>query len=100
LIDSGADGILINKEWAKALGIDWQFGTSGSAGGIVGTSVPIFYHDIEMEVEGLPQSLAKVNVGFIDSPNVGILLGQIGFFDNFKVSFERYNNFFEVDLKP
>lgn len=100
LIDTGADHTLINKEWAKALGIDWKSGTKTSSIGIAGNPTTIYLHEIEIEIPRLANSKQIIPVGFIDSPNVGILLGQVGFFDNFKITFERYKNFFEVEVKP
>lgn len=44
------------------------------------------------------EHLEKINipVGFIDSPSVNVLLGQIGFFDKNKIKFERDHFSFEI----
>lgn len=105
-IDTGADQILINKSWASHLGIEWKKGDPSYTYGIIPpsparpTRIPTYIHQVEVEVMNLPQSRKRMPVGFINSPNVGALLGQIGFFDNFRVSFERFNNFFEIESRP
>jgi len=38
----------------------------------------------------------KIPVGFINSDSVGLLLGQEGFFDNYRIKFERDHNVFEI----
>ncbi|MEX0737618.1 MAG: hypothetical protein WD182_09275, partial [Bacteroidota bacterium] len=100
LIDTGADHTLINKLWAKALGVEWKGGVKTSSYGISGSPNDIYLHEVEIEIPRLSNSRRTILVGFIDSKNVGILLGQVGFFDNFKVTFQRYNNLFEVEAKP
>ncbi len=40
--------------------------------------------------------MKTVPVGFIDSPSVNGLLGQIGFFDLHKIKFERDHDSFEI----
>ena len=98
-IDTGADEILINNAWAKALGIDWSKGIRAQTKGIAGGFEKTYLHEIGIEINGLPNSRKLVRVALINSPNVGVLLGQIGFFDNFKVSFERFSGFFDVEPK-
>ncbi len=96
LLDSGANITLMNKEWAKALGIDWKKGMQSSAYGIIGKPVPIYIHQLEIEINKISNSRKQTNVAFIDSPNIGILLGQIGFFDKFKVTFEYSEKTFQI----
>ena len=57
-------------------------------------------HSIEVEVQGIPNKV-QIYAGFTDSTQVEALLGQDGFFDNFKVGpFERYRWEFEVEPRP
>jgi hypothetical protein len=97
-LDTGADHTLINKSWAKQLGIEWKTGRLSYVTGIVGNPVPVYLHEIYIEVLRLPSSKIPVTAAFIDSPRVGTLLGQAGFFDHFKVTFDRLHNSFEIDL--
>jgi len=97
LIDTGADYILINSSVAKDIGIDYKTGFFWSTTGIENSPVPTFFHDMEFEIPGIEKSKFRTRVGFINSPSVGILLGQHGFFDNFIVEFNRYENVFSIE---
>jgi len=96
-IDTGADHTLINKEFAKQLGLDWKSGVKTKSIGIVGNPVDVYLNEIELEVARLPGSRYKIVAGFIESRNVAILLGQVGFFDNLKITFERSKNRFAIE---
>ena len=50
--------------------------------------------EVEVKIEHLDSSM--IPVGFIDSPHVGALLGQEGFFDGHRIKFEKDHNIFEV----
>lgn len=98
LMDSGADGTLINKQMGKYLGIDYKSCTLGSAQGITGLNQKTWRAEIDIEVDGFAGNLKHSKIAFIDSSNVGILLGHIGFFEFFDVKFETARNQFEIDL--
>lgn len=51
--------------------------------------------EIEIQIIGIDKKV-KIPVAFIDSKSVDALLGQLGFFDYFKITFEKYNNTFEI----
>lgn len=74
-LDTGADQTLINKEIADALYVDWKSGTKSFTNGITGKPVPYYLHDLEIEVDGLPDSRVRTRAGFVDLRNVGVLLG-------------------------
>ena len=99
LIDTGADGILINIGFASQLNLKAKDGIKGQAKGIENKPIPIYYHNIEMEIPNMSNSRFPVQIGFIDSGSVGILLGRIDFLDNFRISFEMFNNTFDIDLR-
>jgi hypothetical protein len=42
----------------------------------------------------------EIDAYFTEGESVQGLLGQTGFFENFKVSFERYKGQFEVEARP
>ena len=98
LLDTGATITLINKSWADALRINWKSGVEIKLFGIIGEKIPVFIHEIEMEIINLENSRKQTKVAFIDSPNVGILLGQIGFFDNYNTAFSYSKKTFHVLL--
>ena len=100
LIDTGADGIILNIGFAKLLNINAKDGIQGATKGIENKPVPVYYHNIEMEIPNFSNSRFSVQVGFIDSGSVGVLLGRIDFLDRFKLTFEQYNNSFEIELYP
>lgn len=99
LIDTGADDSLLNIGFAKSLNIDAKKGVKGQTRGVGNIVIPVYYHKIEMELPNFPNSRVPIQVGFIDSGGVGALLGRNDFLDNFKVTFEMYNNTFEIELK-
>jgi len=51
--------------------------------------------EVELKLAG---SRGKMNipVGFIDSPYVSVLLGQHGFFDLHRITFEKHNHVFKI----
>lgn len=100
LLDTGSDTTLINKAFGKEIGIDFGKCKRGVSVGISGEPQKTWLSEIELEVENLPNSKRMIEVGFIDSPTVGILLGHKGFFENFCVKFETYCLLVEVDNRP
>ncbi|MEK7501510.1 MAG: hypothetical protein AAB629_01140 [Patescibacteria group bacterium] len=94
IVDSGADNCLFNIEYAKAIGIDIGNCDRDRTIGIEGEGKDIFMTDLEIQVENLGK--VKVPVGFINSKSVIGLLGQSGFFDLYRIKFERDHNTFEI----
>lgn len=94
LLDSGADRSLFHIEIANVLGIDLSRGKKSGVTGITGEA-----EEIVTEIEIQPKFLKriKIPVGFIDSPYVGVLLGQEGFFDQHRIKFEKDHNIFEIN---
>ena len=104
LIDSGADVTLFHSSLGKALGIDIQTGREGRVFGISGEQMPIYYHKLKLQPDGAAQP-TEIDVGFVDSPGVGALLGQAGFFEHFRICFDRSKEEIEIratrqQLKP
>ncbi len=96
IIDTGADYVLLNSSIAKDLGIDYKSGFRWNTIGIENKPIVTYFHNLQIEILGLENSKFETSVGFINSASVGILLGQMGFFDNFVVKFERFDNCFTV----
>jgi len=95
LLDSGADYCLFNSQYASALDIDLSSCLKIGFTGIEGfQKIPAHMAEIEIETKYLNK--ITITVGFIDSPSVDILLGQIGYFDNYRIKFERDHNVFEI----
>ena len=94
LIDSGADVTLFHISVARVLGIN-TFEREGRAVGISGEPMPVFYQKLQLRIDGADETV-EIEAGFIDSPGVGALLGQSGFFEHFRICFERRREVIEV----
>ncbi len=97
LIDSGASDILITTEIALALGIEIERGESRVYGGI-GGEIKGYVHLVHIRVMNDKHEFA-VQCGVLPLPTYDGLLGQRGFFDNYKVTFEKYKKVFEITAK-
>ena len=97
LVDSGATETLVHSEIGQALGLDVESGEKISYAGISGVVVG-YRHKISMQIRGDKQE-HEIECGFAPVEDVECLFGQDGFFDSFKVTFEKYKNQFEVTAK-
>ena len=95
LIDSGADVTLMNLEIAEALNIDLTNAKPANFTGISGNVDGYKIEKLKVKVNGFTQTV-EMPVCFVDSPSVGILLGQDGFFDLHRIKFAKDHNTFEV----
>ena len=97
LVDSGADSILINSEFAKYVGIDFtRAKKKGGVTGIDGQIMDTYFIDTEIKIKEFNEKI-KVEVGFVNGLAINALLGQVGFFDNYRIKFERDHNAFEIN---
>ena len=94
LVDSGASETLINREIAEGLGIEVERGKLRQFGGIGGNVVG-YEHTITMRLVGDIHEFT-IMCSALALPSYDGLLGQRGFFDNYKVVFEKYKKRFEV----
>jgi hypothetical protein len=94
LIDSGADRSMLNKDIADIVGIDLTQATTRKAIGITGATT-VYLAEVELKLDG-SRGTMTVPVGFIDSPYVSVLLGQHGFFDLHRITFEKHHHLFEI----
>ena len=97
LVDSGSASILMNPQIGKALGIDVPSGEPMTFGGIGGNVIG-YKHKLTFRLIG-DRNEYEVECAFAEIGIVDAILGQIGFFDNYKVVFERYKNEFEIIAK-
>lgn len=97
LVDSGASDILINQEIAESLGIEVKRGKPHTYGGI-GGEVMGYEHVIALRIVGDDHEFTVV-CSVLPLPLYDGLLGQRGFFDNYKVVFEKYKKRFEVTAR-
>jgi len=94
IVDSGADDCLFHASVGRSLGIDVGSGRRKILGGIAG-SIEAYIHPIEIQVQDFDERVA-IEAGFTESDGVDAILGQTGFFENFRICFERYRWRIEV----
>ena len=97
LVDSGADECLFHASIGRSLGLDVESGRYKKFDGIAG-SIDAHMHPIELMVQDVPDRV-KIDAGFTESDGVHAILGQAGFFENFKICFERYRWRIEVSSR-
>lgn len=96
LIDSGADYCLFHATIAKQLGLDIKKGKQLGFYGTSGRAQTAYFHEITFSLQGKEiTSWVGFSTG-IESMSVG-LLGQFGFFDKFKISFDLQNKVISLD---
>lgn len=95
LVDSGADYCVFPADFAKHLGLDYESLPSAIAHGL-GEDQQMRFATVTLEVEKL--GTWEIYAGFSDLWNgrgIG-MLGQLGFFDRFKITFDSTRRIFEV----
>ncbi|HEX3151420.1 MAG TPA: hypothetical protein VHR66_25300 [Gemmataceae bacterium] len=97
LVDSGADCNIVPAELGDLLGLDVPAGVENPVGGITGGGKSFFVHPATIRVGGWSYDAA---MGFMpDMPPFGYgVVGQRGFFDLFKVTFDHRKT--EIELHP
>lgn len=86
VVDSGSEYTLIHASLAELIGLKVESGTAGSLSGVVANAkAEVYYHKIKLAVLA---EVIEVTAGFsYDLPVAGIL-GRIGFFDRFIITFD------------
>lgn len=99
LVDSGADECLFHVSVAYRLGIaDVKTGIFRRFDGIA-ESVDAYMHPVRLQIQDFPESV-EIYAGFTEAEGVWAILGQAGFFANYRVTFERYRGRLEVSSRP
>lgn len=98
LVDSGADECLFHASIGRRLGIDIESGRYKRFDGIAG-SLEAYIHVIEIQIQDLPERV-QIAAGFTESDGVDAILGQAGFFDNFRICFDRRRGRIEIASLP
>jgi Aspartyl protease len=94
LIDTGASDCIFHSSIADILGIDLKSGKPKPYTGIGGQSINAYLHQIQMRIQGFSEKI-HLDAAFTEENQVP-LLRQTGFFDNYRVTFERYRGRFEI----
>ena len=95
LLDSGADMSLINVRYAQVLGIPLVDLPTKNFIGISSTRVPTCFTELPIKVRHFPDIL-YLPVAFADSPSIDVLIGQEGFFEAYRIRFEKDHDAFEL----
>ncbi|PJC28967.1 hypothetical protein CO053_01780 [Candidatus Shapirobacteria bacterium CG_4_9_14_0_2_um_filter_40_11] len=95
LIDSGADFCLFHSEIGRRLDIEIEKGKTLKFFGIEGSPINAHLHLVKIQVIDIDHSVT-IPIAFTESPGVVAILGQLGFFDNFRIKFEKDRNIIEV----
>lgn len=95
LIDSGADKCLFNAEIAEVLDMDLVKGEAEPFGGIEGGRIVAYLHKIQLQVIGIDNKI-EIVADFTSALGIVPILGQDGFFDNFRIKFEKDHNTVEI----
>lgn len=96
IVDSGADYCSFPADFLPDLGLDKRDLPFGKGRGI-GGETDFYFKELQLRIEKIGTLL--VEVGFTDTQNgwnAG-LLGQAGFFDSFRVVFDKHAKTFSVE---
>lgn len=97
LVDSGADQNIFHSGLTEILGIDIRSGKKDIIYGVTGVGENQYIHNVDLKVGG--HLFKDITVGFLEKMggySYGIV-GQNGFFNLFKVTFDKEKE--EVELK-
>jgi hypothetical protein len=97
LVDSGADICIMDAEIAELIGIKVTEGKKASFAGATGKSENCYSHIVEIEVGGWSYKTEVAFAEGLSKAGYGIV-GQRGFFEFFKVTFNYSAN--ELEIKP
>lgn len=95
LIDSGADRSVFHVSIADEIGIPLEAGEKEIFSGIEGGALPARLHRVKIEIMGMEGSTELI-AGFVDADGVSAILGQDGFFDQYRIKFEKDHDTFEI----
>ena len=94
LIDSGADVSMMSTEIADTLGVDWKSCKRSTTMGISGRSQTSYLGSLDVAVKSFGEAIT-LPVLFTEA-DIPILLGQEGFFDQYRIRFEKDHDVYEI----
>ena len=97
LVDSGADICIFDAQLAELAGLDITTGSERLVAGITGQAERQYLHQVIVNVGGWEHTIEAGFLSNIGRHGYGVL-GQLGFFEFFKVTFDFVKE--EVDVKP
>jgi hypothetical protein len=85
LLDSGASRCLFHSGFGASIGLDVRKGEIEETLGVSGNATLTYLHPVSLYVM---DSIIKITAGFADELPFGGLLGRMGFFEHFRVTFD------------
>lgn len=98
-MDSGADHCVFPQSFMSPLGLDHAKSPVEGTSGVGSTNLPTHFSDIVIDLQGLIQ--IPIYAGFttgMDKLGIG-LLGQAGFFEAFKITFDYASGFYHLEVR-
>ena len=95
LVDSGASVIILDEKFANKLRLDLLSGKERILEVIQEVPIVGYSHKLFMHLKDDPRDF-EVDCVFVPGLKMNGLLGQKGFFDNYRVLFEGYNQRLET----
>lgn len=96
LIDSGADVTIFSAEYGEAIGLKVEKGRVGKFSGIGEGRITVYFHEVILDVGG-HRWISEI--GFTYDPGVVAILGQVGFFEKFRIVFDYPKKIIEITPK-
>ena len=84
LIDSGASSCLFHASIGRAIGLEIEKGQRMQTLGVSGDAT-MYLHEVALSVPG---GVVVTQAGFSDQLPIAGLLGMLGFFEHFKITFD------------
>ncbi len=97
LVDSGSSDCIFPVSLGEVLGLDAFSGKRHTFHAFDSKETEGFVHKVDLQVTGFSHWIS-LDVVFIASEVIPIL-GQVGFFENYQIVFERFTRRFEVNTK-
>jgi hypothetical protein len=94
LVDSGASVSFLNIHLAEELGVDLEAAPKGDVSSANKDDVA-YYHDLKIHLSEDPHQFL-IPCGFMDF-RTDAVVGQTGFFEHYRVTFERFNITFDLE---
>jgi len=95
LVDSGADRCLFDAQIGREIGLEIEKGKKEIFSGVEGGEVVAYLHKIKLQITGIDK-IVEIEAGFTDAPGIFAILGQDGFFDAFRIRFEKDHDIIEI----
>lgn len=80
---------------AEKIGLNFNEDPVEKFGGIEGSTIEARLHKVKVQIIGMDSEI-EITAGFVNSGGVAAILGQDGFFDNYRIKFEKDHGIVEI----